>query len=60
MTTPPAPLPASLVEDLVSLLAEMLMADFTQVPPADARDHSSASVASSRGIPPKNALVRHR
>jgi hypothetical protein len=60
MPTPHAPLPASLVEDLVSLLAEALTADFTQVPAVDARDRSSFSVVSSRGIPPKNALVRHR
>jgi hypothetical protein len=59
MPTTHAPLPASLVEELVSLLAEMLTADFTLVPPADARDRSSSSVVSSRGIPPKNALVRH-
>jgi hypothetical protein len=60
MTTPHAPLPASLVEDLVSLLAEVLTADFMQVPPADAKDRSSSSVVSSRGIPPKKAIVRHR
>ena len=60
MTTPHAPLPASLVEDLVSLLAEALTADFTQVPPGDARDRSNSSVVSSGGIPPKNALVRQR
>lgn len=60
MPTPHAPLPASLVEELVSLLAEALTADLTRVPPADARDCSSSSVVSSRGIPPKNALVRHR
>lgn len=60
MTTPHAPLPASLVEELVSLLAEALTADFTQVPVADASDRPNSSVVSSRGIPPKNALVRHR
>ena len=60
MTTPHPPLPASLVEDLVSLLAEALLADLTHVPLVDAKDHSSSSVVSSRGIPPKNALVRHR
>ena len=60
MTTPHAPLPTSLVEELVSLLAEALTADFTQVPAADTRDPSSSSVVSSRGIPPKNALVRPR
>ena len=60
MTTPHAPLPASLVEELVSLLAEALTADFTQVPAADVRDPSSSSVVSSRGIPPKKAIVRHR
>lgn len=60
MTTPHAPLPASLVEELVSLLAEVLTTDLTQVPATDARDHSSSSVVSSRGIPPKNAIVRRR
>jgi hypothetical protein len=60
MTTPHASFPACLVEELASLLAEALTADLTQVPSADARDRSSSSVVSSRGIPPKNALVRHR
>lgn len=60
MPTPHAPLPASLVEELVSLLAEVLTADFTHIPSVDARDRSNSSVVSSRGIPPKNALVRHR
>jgi hypothetical protein len=60
MTTPHAPLPASLVEELVSLLAEALTADFMQVPPGIARDRSSSSVVSNRGIPPKKAIVRRR
>ena len=60
MTTPHPPLPASLVEELVSLLAEALMADFTQIPPDDARDRSNSSVVSIRGIPPKKAIVRPR
>ena len=60
MPTPHVPLPASLVEDLVRLLAEALTADFTQVPATDTRDRSSSSVVSSGGIPPKKALVRHR
>jgi hypothetical protein len=60
MPTPHASLPASLVEELVSLLAEALMADFTHVPPDDARDRSNSSVVSNRGIPPKKAIVRPR
>ena len=58
MTVPHAPLPTALIEELVSLLAEALTADFTQVPPVDAKDSSSSSVVSSKGIPPKKALVR--
>ena len=49
MPTPHVPLPASLVEDLVRLLAEALTADFTQVPATDTRDRSSSSVVSSGG-----------
>lgn len=60
MTTPHLPLPASLVEELASLLAEALTADFTQVPPVNTRDGTSSSVVSSRGIPPKKVIVRPR
>ena len=59
-TTPHPTLPASLVEELVNLLAEALTADFTQIHAENAGDRSSSSVVSNRGIPPKNALVRQR
>lgn len=55
MTTPHPPLPASLVEDLVRLLADALMADLTQFPHPAASDKNPASVASTTGIPPNKS-----
>ena len=45
MTTPHAPLPASLVEELVSLLAEALTADLKQFPHRAVEDNTPVSVA---------------
>ena len=58
MTTPHPPLPASLVEDLVRLLADALMADLTQFPHVAALDKTPASVASTQGIVRKIWFVK--
>ena len=55
MTTPHPPLPASLVEDLVRLLADTLMADLTHFPHVAASHKTPASVASTTGIPPNKS-----